>query len=152
MSQARSASRRVVVAGSALAMLLARPAHADIPWPEHGAPVCSAPGDQHVLIRNLSPCGGLSLLWRNDGLLPADLQQGGVGVEPPIGECPYHDPALVAPGARELTSAGLLPIAIGAPGCHGLAPAFAWLQDSPLSEELIMWTSGWFGTRAVRGG
>jgi len=149
VSLVHSPPRRVLVAGLALATLLARAAHADIPWPENGAPVCSAPSDQHQLIRGISSCGGLMLLWRNDGLVPADLQQGGVGVEPPTGACPVHDPALTAPGARELTNARLLPTPLGFPGCQSPFPAFAWLQDSPSSEELVAWTSAWSGHERV---
>ena len=102
-----------------------------------------------MLIRGVAGCGGLSLLWRNDGQVPSDLQQGGVAVEPPTGACPVHDPALVAPGARELTTSPMMPTPLGIPGCQPPWPAHAWLQDSATSEELLAWFPAWHGHERI---
>jgi len=102
-------------------------AHANYPWPVDGAPVCIAPGDQHGFFFSDASCGNLAFGWIHSVAGADSLASGGLGPQPPTGECsdPYGN-RVEATGITEVSTTTIngFIIALDLPGYCFAPPQF----------------------------
>lgn len=113
-------------------------AFAEIPWPPNGAPVCTDPGDQRLLVHGPSLCAfGMRFGWfgvgSSDSLVVTYLT-----AEPPTGDCGGHRIA-AASDPREVASATIRSGLIsGIPGCFEEPLGIAWIEGTGARERVML--------------
>ena len=131
---------RIIALGLLTATLLTFPARANYPWPADGAPVCNAPGDQHLLFHSFTACGTW-VSWVHSVPGADTIVASGFGPIPPAGDClPINDLGVDATGVTEASGSYVHDgIILGVPGvCIGPRGAQVWLQGSGASLQLVV--------------
>ena len=128
-------------------LLLAGPAWANYPWPTDGAPVCTAPGDQHRLFYSDAGCNVLAFNWLSSAATGDTVRSRWVGPIPPTSECGGFDMSEDAGGKAELSAVEVRTpvIALDVPWCTGPGPsAQLWLRGTGASSQLVLQNGVWF--------
>jgi hypothetical protein len=114
-------------------------------WPDDGAPICNAPGDQHQLFYSNAGCNALVFNWLQSTGGADTVEVGSVGPIPPGGECARPSYAsLEATGATELSAVEVRTPVLGIPGCFGPGPtAELLMQGAGAASELVVHDAMW---------